>query len=555
MTAIEKLWPGSWINANFDTWIGEPEETLAWDYLGRVRRHLARYDIQGREEASPEQLQAALDSMYLAEGSDWFWWYGSDQDSGVDEYFDEGFRALLRGVYVALGDDVPQFVDVPIIPERPVEPERAPQAAVDAVIDGRAGSGEWDNAGYYQVRGGAMARAQDQVSALYYGYNANGFVFRVDGRTQWSDFAADGVTIYFALPGQEYASPVSTDGTVLGFRAGYALRINPRTGAAVLETVNQYGEWGDTQLATQAAVRGRIIEAAVGLAVLPEVQPGDAVDLKAVMSDSSGSMAVVPESGPARMVVPDLGTATPVISVSDPVGDDHGPGSYTYPTDPVFAPGVFDITSFDVAYNDRNLVFTFGMNAEITNPWGSAIGLSLQTFDIYLDLDGQPTGASNLLEGRNAQLADGYGWDAAIWVEGWNQKILVPNDDGNPVELSGNPVRVVVDSANGIVSILVPRSIIEQSVSVTPLGQPEQWRYLGVVLSQDGYPSAGVRRVRDVEPTASQWRIGGGTGASTDTRIIDVALPEDSSNTQGVTQGVTQEEGLRSGLPMLGSGR
>jgi hypothetical protein len=544
---IENLWPGSWFSPDFSTWIGEPEETLAWNYLERVRRFLARYDIQGREEASPEQLQAALDSMYLAEGSDWFWWYGADQDSGVDEYFDEGFRALLRGVYTALDAEVPQFVDVPIIPERPVQPEQAPRAAVDVTVDGRAGSGEWDGAGYYQVRGGAMARAEDQIASLYYGYSAAGFAFRIDGRTQWSDFAADDVTIYFSLPSQENASPVAADGTVLGFRAGYALRIDTHTGDAVMMTANQYGEWAETRLESDVAISGRTIEAAVGLAVLGEVQPGDVVDTKVVMSDSGGPMAMVPEAGPARMVVPDLGTAEPVLSIVDPVGDDHGPGSYTYPTDAVFTPGSFDITSFDVAYNDRNVVFTFGINAEIANPWGSAIGLSVQTFDIYLDVDAAPTGARELLEGRNARLADQYGWDIAIWVEGWNQKLLVPNADGNPVELPGNPARVVVDAANGTVSILVPRSIIEESVSVTPLGQPEQWRYLGVVLSQDGYPSAGVRRVRDVEPTASQWRIGGGTGEAGDTRIMDVALPEDAD--------ISQEEGLQSALPMIESGR
>lgn len=32
--------------------------------------------------------------------------------TGVDEYFHEEFRALLRQVYVALGDEVPQFLSV-----------------------------------------------------------------------------------------------------------------------------------------------------------------------------------------------------------------------------------------------------------------------------------------------------------------------------------------------------------------------------------------------------------------------------------------------------------
>ena len=29
--------PGSWINANFDVWIGAAEDNLAWDYLAEAR--------------------------------------------------------------------------------------------------------------------------------------------------------------------------------------------------------------------------------------------------------------------------------------------------------------------------------------------------------------------------------------------------------------------------------------------------------------------------------------------------------------------------------------
>jgi hypothetical protein len=38
--------------------------------------------------------------MYAAEGSDWFWWYGSDQQApGGDDPFDAAFRAHLSNVY------------------------------------------------------------------------------------------------------------------------------------------------------------------------------------------------------------------------------------------------------------------------------------------------------------------------------------------------------------------------------------------------------------------------------------------------------------------------
>ena len=34
---IDDLFPGAWFSANYDTWIGETEEAIAWDYLARVR--------------------------------------------------------------------------------------------------------------------------------------------------------------------------------------------------------------------------------------------------------------------------------------------------------------------------------------------------------------------------------------------------------------------------------------------------------------------------------------------------------------------------------------
>ena len=41
---LDQLWPGSWINANYDTWIGEPEENKAWEYLLQTRNDLKNAD-------------------------------------------------------------------------------------------------------------------------------------------------------------------------------------------------------------------------------------------------------------------------------------------------------------------------------------------------------------------------------------------------------------------------------------------------------------------------------------------------------------------------------
>jgi hypothetical protein len=51
-------------------------------------------------------------------------------------------------------------------------------------------------------------------------------------------------------------------------------------------------------------------------------------------------------------------------------------------------------------------------------------------------------------------------------------------------------------------------------------------------MSQEGYPSSGVWRIRDVEPAAQQWRFGGAPADTNHTRIIDVAYPAEISPTQ-----------------------
>ena len=108
LPAMEELHPGSWINANFDTWIGEPEENTAWSYLLRARQDLAASGIEQPDASRSAPMEGthgwyeymAWEEMYAAEGSDWFWWYGSDQSAPAgDQPFDRAFLIHLRNVY------------------------------------------------------------------------------------------------------------------------------------------------------------------------------------------------------------------------------------------------------------------------------------------------------------------------------------------------------------------------------------------------------------------------------------------------------------------------
>jgi hypothetical protein len=114
---LHELFAGSWIDeagsapgVDLGTWIGEDEENRAWELLGRARAFLKT------EGVTPGSAPEAFEALYIAEGSDWFWWLGSDQDSGRDEEFDDLFRTHLRNVYRARGATPPEELDTHIVP-------------------------------------------------------------------------------------------------------------------------------------------------------------------------------------------------------------------------------------------------------------------------------------------------------------------------------------------------------------------------------------------------------------------------------------------------------
>ncbi|MCP3935506.1 MAG: glycoside hydrolase, partial [Actinomycetia bacterium] len=117
---LPEIFPASWFQPNYATWIGEEEEATAWDYLYKVRNDFGVAQRSG--DYDDATVAAAFETMLFAEGSDWFWWYGADQDSGDDGYFDSAYRELLGQVYDAFGLDRPTFVSIPIVPQAVVEP-------------------------------------------------------------------------------------------------------------------------------------------------------------------------------------------------------------------------------------------------------------------------------------------------------------------------------------------------------------------------------------------------------------------------------------------------
>lgn len=133
VTELPRLHPGSWIQSDFTTWIGEPTKNLAWELLGQTRAYLVTVEA----DLTPEQRQAAWQEIYIAEGSDWFWWFGEGHSSAHDHLFDEAFRVHLMNVYRLLDADIPAALHIPLAQQQRADvnksgPAEGPSATMQA---------------------------------------------------------------------------------------------------------------------------------------------------------------------------------------------------------------------------------------------------------------------------------------------------------------------------------------------------------------------------------------------------------------------------------------
>jgi alpha-amylase/alpha-mannosidase (GH57 family) len=184
---LDSIFPASWINANFDIWIGHQEDVRAWELLGEARRvygeAAARHAAGESGARSAEELDRAFESILAAEGSDWCWWYGPENSSANDADFDAIFRKHLTGVYLALGQAPPDVLGQPVAitaaPARSVPPD----GLLNVTIDGRETTFfEWLGAGTYfpELRSGAMHGRTWLLGGLHFGFSRDAFFLRVD---------------------------------------------------------------------------------------------------------------------------------------------------------------------------------------------------------------------------------------------------------------------------------------------------------------------------------------------------------------------------------------
>ena len=180
---LDSIFPGSWINGDFYIWIGHHDDRRAWDQLSEARSAFDRHSA----DVEPAARDRALEELLIAEGSDWFWWYGDDHSSDHDADFDDLFRRHLRNTYAALELPVPDELFATNITTGAGPDRLTPSGPVAVTLDGRDTSFlEWVGAAVPSLAkpGGAMHEVSSTpplISGIRVGWSDRGLCLRLTG--------------------------------------------------------------------------------------------------------------------------------------------------------------------------------------------------------------------------------------------------------------------------------------------------------------------------------------------------------------------------------------
>lgn len=297
---LPKLFTGSWINHDFSIWIGHKEDNQSWEYLFEVREAVEAHIEKNRGTLTEQQIATAWKEIFIAEGSDWNWWYGDDHSSGIDEEFDQLYRDHLMSACQSVGLAPPSFLYIPIKTRGITGQSAEPRAYIRPIIDGRMTTYyEWFAAGHYDptLGGGSMHQAQYLIRRLYYGFDEASLYFRIDGDTTILKPSANdrvALNIYLVTPAT-WKITIALQGKVNGAST------DPGDKIAVLsrEESNRFEQVG---VVTDVSV-GQIVELGIPFKEL-ELKGGDEMYFYVTLEVNGREVERCPVRSPLRMEVP-----------------------------------------------------------------------------------------------------------------------------------------------------------------------------------------------------------------------------------------------------------
>jgi alpha-amylase/alpha-mannosidase (GH57 family) len=192
---------GSWINADFSTWIGDPVKNRAWEILAAARRTVDAWLIGAGAGSSPERQAILMDLVYRAEASDWFWWFGEGHSSKFDPEFDFLFRQHVRALYRLMDIEAPPDLDTPL--GRKVEDTAwilYPTRLINPRVSGKRDSFyKWQGGGRVNLEHGAIHHGSLQLTGLHFGFNNDKLFLKLESRSPLRKLLEEGQRLELVL--------------------------------------------------------------------------------------------------------------------------------------------------------------------------------------------------------------------------------------------------------------------------------------------------------------------------------------------------------------------
>ena len=173
---LKKIFSGSWIDQTFQYWIGETTKNKAWSYLKDTKDFFENFV---KEKPEHPLIEKARRELHIAQGSDWFWWYGEPNNSGQDFVFDYMYREHLKNVYISLDAEYPEYLNESLITKIEM-PFKHPTRAITPRMDGMFDSyNDWFYSGNISLLDGPVYRENKNVDKIHYGCDGENLYFRL----------------------------------------------------------------------------------------------------------------------------------------------------------------------------------------------------------------------------------------------------------------------------------------------------------------------------------------------------------------------------------------
>jgi glucan 1,4-alpha-glucosidase len=184
-------------------------------------------------------------------------------------------------------------------------------------------------------------------------------------------------------------------------------------------------------------------------------------------------------SGYARLSITNVALpGSAVLTATDPSGDDDGPGTYAYPTDPSFSPGAFDLLGLQVSQTATD-VYIQARIRNLAQTFGTDFGAQL--LDVYVR-DPAAAGHSTApaFPQRNYTIAPADAWSQRLEAQGFAPLAWV-----DPSGASLGNGQLIVDRPSGTATLVLPRSVFGTVGS--------GWVFTVALTGQDGFSSDQAR--------------------------------------------------------------